>query len=147
METDFIQPDLDKKHSTEAGAGYVFCRMCLWAALWGPDWKERVRLGGIVTKLGTEVVSREAARLKGGTWGWSLDHVKRDWRNKGCSVSNLRERACKLEPWSWGEQNHSVPVLRLSSSRRIIAYLNNGLFRLNLVCISAHWGRISDYFL
>lgn len=42
MEIDFIQPDLDKKRSTEAGAGYVFCRMCLWVALWGPDWKERV---------------------------------------------------------------------------------------------------------
>ena len=46
-----------------------------------------------------------------------------------------------------GEQKHSVPVLRLSSPRRIIAYLNNGLFRLNLASISAQWGRISDYFL
>ena len=92
-------------------------------------------------------MSTEAARLKGGTWDWSLDHVKRDRRKKGCSVSNLRECACKLEPCSWGEQNHSVPVLRLSSSRRIIAYLNNGLFRLNLACICAQWGIISDYFL
>lgn len=31
-----------------------------------------------------------------------------------------------------GEQNHSASILRLSPSREIIAYLNNGLHRLNL---------------
>lgn len=97
--------------------------------------------------LGTEVVSREAAGLKGGTWGWSLDHVKRDfWRSKGCSVSNLRERACKLSPGVGAEPFCSC-IATSSHPEESIVILNNGLSRLNLACISAHWGRISDYFL
>lgn len=40
-----------------------------------------------------------------------------------------------------GEQNDSASILRLSPSREIIAYLNNGLHRLNLAlyqCLIGH---------
>ena len=63
----------------------------------------------------------------------SLDHVGERLEERGLfPVSGLGEHAFTLEPWSWGEQNHSVPILQLDPSRRIIAYLNNVLCRLNL---------------
>lgn len=63
----------------------------------------------------------------------SLDHVGERLEERGLfPVSSLGEHVFKLEPRSYGEQNRSVPILRLYPSRRIIAYLNNVLCRLKL---------------